>query len=177
MKSLAEQINAYAAYHRDPRNTITHFVGVPLVTFTIFQFLSWFRFRFTPDLPLTGATLFYVAVLIYYLRLDWAIALLQIPVSLVLLWLADQAALLPLTESVLVFVGAFVVGWAIQLVGHYFEGKRPALLDNISQIFNAPLFLTAEVLLLFGLRPDLRPSPVWVPHANGRPQLEESIPS
>jgi uncharacterized membrane protein YGL010W len=178
VKSLAEQISAYAAYHRDSRNTLTHFVGVPLVTFGIFLFLSWFRFRFTPeDIPITAATLFYVSVLIYYLRLDWSIAILQLPVSLALLWLADRAALLSLTESVMVFLGAFVGGWVIQLLGHYLEGKRPALLDNLTQIFNAPLFLTAEVLFLFGLRQDLRKAPVRAAHVSGRPQVEEKVPS
>jgi len=51
---------------------------------------------------------------------------------------------------------AFVAGWIIQLIGHAFEGKRPALADNLLQIFNAPLFLTVEVLLLLGFRRDLR---------------------
>ena len=36
MKSLAEQLDAYAAYHHDRRNTITHFIGVPLVAFMVY---------------------------------------------------------------------------------------------------------------------------------------------
>ena len=39
---------------------------------------------------------------------------------------------------------------AVQLIGHAFEGRRPALADNLLQIFNAPLFLTAEVVALLG---------------------------
>ena len=58
-------------------------------------------------------------------------------------------------ESLLTSLAAFADGWAIQLLGHAFEGKRPALADNILQIFNAPLFLIAEALLFFGLRKDL----------------------
>jgi uncharacterized membrane protein YGL010W len=53
-----------------------------------------------------------------------------------------------------VFLAAFLGGWAIQLLGHALEGKRPALADNLLQIFNAPLFLTVEVLLLLGYRPE-----------------------
>src|SRR6266403_1094036 len=41
MKSLAEQLGAYSAYHHDPRNTLTHFVGVPLVIFGLFVPLAW----------------------------------------------------------------------------------------------------------------------------------------
>jgi uncharacterized membrane protein YGL010W len=155
MKSLKQQMQSYGAYHRDSRNKLTHFFGVPLVTFSLFLALSWFRFVHTPDLPITAATVFYLVVLVYYLRLDWSVALLQAPFNLVLLWLADRAALLPFPQSLAVFLSAFVLGWIIQLVGHAIEGRRPALADNILQIFNAPLFLTVELLALLKLRRDL----------------------
>ena len=152
MKTLHEQLHSYSAYHHDWRNKITHFVGVPLVTFSIFVPLGWLRFVHEPELPITGATVFYFGVLIYYLALDWKLALLQAPVTLGILWLADQVSLLPFPTSVEIFVATFVGGWIIQLLGHVFEGKRPALADNILQVFNAPLFLTAEVLYLLGWR-------------------------
>jgi len=155
MTSLKQQVESYGAYHRDPRNKLTHFLGVPLVTFSLFLVLSWFRFVATPDLPFSAATIFFLAVFFYYLKLDWSVALLQAPFSVALLWLADRAAVLPFGQSVAVFLAAFVLGWAIQLLGHAIEGKRPALADNILQIFNAPLFLTVEVLALLGFRRDL----------------------
>jgi uncharacterized membrane protein YGL010W len=156
MLTLKQQLESYGAYHTDPRNKLTHFVGVPLVTFSLFLFLGWFRFVHAPGWPITGATLFFLVVMIYYLRLDPTIALLQAPFTLILLWLSDRAALLPLGQSVGVFLAAFVGGWIIQLVGHAIEGRRPALADNLLQVFNAPLFLTAEVLFLLGRRQDLR---------------------
>jgi uncharacterized membrane protein YGL010W len=156
MKSLAEQLDAYAAYHRDPWNKVTHFVGVPLVTFSILLALGWLRFIHAPDVPFTGATLFYLVVAIYYLALDWRVALCQLPFTLALLWLADRVAVWPFRDSVLVFLATFVGGWVVQLVGHAFEGRRPALADNLLQIFNAPLFLTTEVILMLGYRVDLR---------------------
>jgi uncharacterized membrane protein YGL010W len=156
MKSLAEQLGAYSAYHRDWRNKLTHFVGVPLVIFALFLFLGWLRFAPAPEDPYTGATLFYLVVFVYYLCLDWRVALLQAPFTLALLVLADRVALWPFAQSLAVFAGAFLGGWVVQLVGHGWEGRRPALADNVLQIFNAPLFLTAEVLFLLGLRPELR---------------------
>jgi uncharacterized membrane protein YGL010W len=155
MKSLREQMESYGAYHKDPRNKLTHFVGVPLVTFALFLFLGWFRFVHAPDWPITVASIFYLAVSIYYLRLDAMVALLQLPFTLTLLWLADWAARLPFGQSLSVFLATFVLGWIIQLAGHALEGRRPALADNILQVFNAPLFLTVEVLALLGLRRDL----------------------
>ncbi len=155
MRSLKEQMQSYGAYHRDPRNKLTHFVGVPLVTFALFLFLGWFRFVHAPDLPITVATLFYLGVSIYYLRLDAMVALLQLPITLTLLGLADWAARLPFRQSLAVFLTTFVLGWIIQLAGHAIEGRRPALANNILQVFNAPLFLTVEVLTLLGFRRDL----------------------
>ena len=46
-------------------------------------------------------------------------------------------------------------GGSLQFVGHHYEGKRPALMDNIFQAFIAPMFLVAEVLVVTGHRPDL----------------------
>jgi uncharacterized membrane protein YGL010W len=158
VKSLTEHLDSYAAYHGDWRNKLTHFAGVPLVSFSIFLFLSWLRFVHDPQVPFTGATLFYLIVFLYYLRLDWKVALCQMPVSLTLLFLADRVALWPsFAESGLVFLATFLGGWTIQLIGHAIEGKRPALADNLLQIFNAPLFLTVEVAFLLGWRRDLRP--------------------
>jgi uncharacterized membrane protein YGL010W len=158
MKTLKEQMHSYAAYHQDPRNKLSHFVGVPLVTFALFLFLSWFRFAYAADAPFTAATIFYVVVFVYYLCLDRQVALLQAPVTLTLLIVADRVALLPAVESVTVFGVSMIGGWIIQLAGHAIEGKRPALADNVMQIFNAPLFLTVEVMYLLGFRRDLQES-------------------
>ena len=40
-------------------------------------------------------------------------------------------------------------------LGHYYEGRKPALLDNLFQIFVAPMFLTAELLIMAGFRKNL----------------------
>ncbi|HMG60515.1 MAG TPA: Mpo1-like protein, partial [Burkholderiales bacterium] len=49
----------------------------------------------------------------------------------------------------------FVGGWIFQLVGHGFEGRKPALADNLFQIFIAPVFLVAEVFFALGLKRDV----------------------
>jgi uncharacterized membrane protein YGL010W len=154
MKSFNEQVLAYSAYHRDARNKLTHFFGVPMVTFALFVALGWLRVVEGP-VPVTGATLFYLTVFLYYLVLDWRVALLQAPFTLGLLVLADWVSQLPVAESGLIFLVAFIGGWIVQLAGHAIEGRRPALADNILQIFNAPLFLVVEVLLLLGFRKEL----------------------
>lgn len=151
MKRLEAKMLEYAAYHRHPKTKLTHFFGVPLVTYAIFLMMAWFRF-IEPSVPISLATVFYVAVFIHYLRLDWVVALLQVPPTFTLLWLAERAATLPFIQSFGVFVATMVVGVALQLLGHHYEGRKPAALDNFSQVFNAPVFLVCEVMYSLGFR-------------------------
>jgi uncharacterized membrane protein YGL010W len=53
------------------------------------------------------------------------------------------------------FTVLFVGGWVLQFLGHHYEGKRPALLDNIFQGFIGPMFLVAETVVVMGHRRDL----------------------
>jgi uncharacterized membrane protein YGL010W len=51
-----------------------------------------------------------------------------------------------------------IVCWLAQFVGHgKFEGRAPALLDNVVQaVFLAPFFVWFEILFALGYRPDLK---------------------
>lgn len=53
---------------------------------------------------------------------------------------------------------SFLVAWIAQFIGHgVFEGRAPALLDNIFQaFFLAPLFVWLEILFALGYRPELK---------------------
>lgn len=55
-------------------------------------------------------------------------------------------------------IGVHVISWLVQFVGHgVFEGRAPALLDNLVQaLFLAPFFVWLEVLFAFGYRPELK---------------------
>jgi uncharacterized membrane protein YGL010W len=52
----------------------------------------------------------------------------------------------------------FVASWIAQFLGHgVFEGRAPALLDNLFQaLFLAPLFVWLEFLFALGYRPELK---------------------
>ena len=145
----------YAAYHRDPRNKATHFVGVPLIMLALLIPLSW------PGIDLfgfkaTAAMLLAAALLAYYFVLDVALALAMLVVLGVLIWLAELIAAGGAARAWTWFGALFVGGWILQLVGHVFEGRRPALVDNLFQIFVAPIFLCAEIFFALGYRPRLK---------------------
>ena len=148
---------SYGAYHRNAKNKMLHWLGIPTVTFAIFIPMGWVRLNLMEGiLSVSLATLFYGGILAYYFRLDWKIACGVLLVFTPIFSLSHYVAQLPIGPSASVFGCAFVVGWVFQLTGHYFEGRKPALTDNFSQVFNAPIFLITELALALGLRPDLR---------------------
>jgi uncharacterized membrane protein YGL010W len=55
-------------------------------------------------------------------------------------------------------IGIQILAWTAQFIGHgVFEGRAPALLDNLMQaLFLAPFFVWIEVLFHFGYRPELK---------------------
>lgn len=55
-------------------------------------------------------------------------------------------------------VAVEIVAWIAQFIGHgAFEGRAPALLDNLTQaMVLAPFFVFMEVLFKFGYRPELQ---------------------
>lgn len=55
-------------------------------------------------------------------------------------------------------LGLHVTSWIAQFVGHgWFEGRAPALMDNLVQAcFLAPFFVWMEILFLLGYRPELK---------------------
>jgi len=154
MRNIEDQMSFYAAYHQDARNKATHFVGVPAIMLSLFIPLAWIRFE-AGGVTLTAAMLFAAVVLAYYFLLDVPLALAMLVVTAVLVWLGETLAGLGTVQGWAWFAALFVGGWILQLVGHVFEGRKPALADNLFQIFVAPIFLAAEVFFALGYKPAL----------------------
>lgn len=154
MQTLEQQMSFYAAYHQDARNKATHFVGVPMIIFGLFIALGWARIE-ALGVTLTAAMLLAAVVLIWYFLLDVPLALAMLVTNGVLLYLADLVSVQPIATGALWFLAFFGGGWVIQLVGHAYEGRKPALVDNFFQIFVAPIFLAAEVFFALGYKPAL----------------------
>ena len=55
-------------------------------------------------------------------------------------------------------VGIFMSSWVAQFIGHgVFEGRAPAVLDNLIQaLVLAPFFVWMEILFFIGYRPELK---------------------
>ena len=150
-----QQLASYAAVHLDQRNKITHFVGIPLIVFSMLLILT--LWHIAPGREVSVALVVAVVAALGWLALDLGIGLV-LAVVMLPTWYAAHAladALGTPPSLWTAFAVLFIGGWILQFVGHHYEGKRPALLDNLFQAFIAPMFLVAEILVLRGMRPDL----------------------
>ena len=145
----------YAAYHRDRRNIVTHFIGIPMIFTAIAMGLafplgaSWGRYG------ITGAWLMWAVTSFWYLTRGNA--LLGVATAMV------NALLVALAHALVgqapawgmagwqLGVALFVVGWVFQFVGHFCEGRKPAFVDDIVGLLVGPMFVVAEWLMALGL--------------------------
>ena len=155
MKSLVDHLSQYAAYHRDPRNIASHFIGIPLIVVAVAVLLSRPEWS-VGGLWLSPAVMLALFSAWFYLRLELALGVLMTVLMGLSVWaghvLAAQSTMVWLSSG----IGMFVVGWVIQFVGHYYEGRKPAFVDDVSGLIVGPLFVVAELAFLVGLRQDLK---------------------
>jgi uncharacterized membrane protein YGL010W len=48
-------------------------------------------------------------------------------------------------------LAVFVIGWIIQFVGHIFEGRKPAFVDDVVGLMVGPMFVVGEALMMAGM--------------------------
>jgi uncharacterized membrane protein YGL010W len=156
MKTFEQQLAQYGAYHRDPRNIATHFLGVPMIMFAVVILLSRPVFFAAGGLAVTPALLIGVITGLYYLRLHAATGLLMAMILATMLWGAQRIAGFDSPVWLGWGSGLFVVGWIIQAIGHVYEGRKPAFVDDLMGLIIGPLFVLCEALFALGLLPHAR---------------------
>jgi uncharacterized membrane protein YGL010W len=156
LKSIEQHLTQYAAYHRDRRNIATHFVGIPMIVFSVILSLE------TASYSLDGWTVSVAAIVavvgsIYYLRLDWTLGA---AMAVVLFFMCAGASeiepRLGTSATLWLALAIFVVGWALQFWGHKFEGMKPAFFDDVMGLAIGPIFVCAEAFFMLGAKPTLR---------------------
>jgi uncharacterized membrane protein YGL010W len=155
------QLATYASYHRDERNRATHFIGIPAIVFAILVPLALARSG-----GISAAMVVAAISVIGWIALDRVIGLAMVvamvPMLIAAEWIARTYSG---TTAWIVFAVFFVGGWIFQLVGHVWEGRRPALADNLFQAFIGPMFIMAEVLMALGLKQELKAAIEHAPRA------------
>ena len=154
MNSLVEKLSQYASYHRDPRNIVTHFIGIPMIVLAVIVLLSRPYVEFE-GLTLSPTLLVVFGSCIYYLKLDIRYGLTMAVLYGFGVWIGNHIALQDQSVWLSFGIGLFVVGWIFQFVGHFWEGKKPAFVDDLVGLIIGPLFVVAEAGFMLGLRKDV----------------------
>ncbi len=151
-----EQMAMYSAYHRDWRNQLTHYVGVPMIVFSLLIIASTVTLVSTHSGPVTLAAVMMIALVLFYIVAAPLVGTISAFIYGLLLFYAESIGGLGFPLALQAFAVFFIGGWAIQFAGHIYEGRKPALFDNILQIFMAPSFLIAEILFKIKLEQGLK---------------------
>lgn len=155
MRTLTDHLAQYAAYHRDRRNIATHFIGIPMIVLAVAILISRPGFSLF-DFTLMPAVIVMVAMVIFYLTLDLRFGVAMAVLYALVIWAGYLVAQQTTGVWLATGAGLFVVGWIIQFVGHYWEGRKPAFVDDLIGLTVGPLFVVAEAAFMLGLRDDVR---------------------
>lgn len=141
-----ELLVRYARYHRDRRNILTHFVGVPMIVLALAVLLSRPAFALG-GVELSPAWVALLPLALWYLTRGALLLGLAVSAGMALLVLLAHGlpggGVLPWLAWGL---GLFTLGWSVQWVGHYYEGRKPAFLDDLAALAVGPMFVALEML-------------------------------
>jgi len=154
MTKLEQLLSQYAAYHLDHKNILTHFVGIPLIVFSILCLTARAGFVLS-GMELTLALGLIVVTSLYYFSLDRIFAFIMLIVLVAAYPLALKIAHLEFAAWLSLSIGIFVVGWVFQFIGHFYEKKKPAFMDDVVGLAVGPLFVLAEMVFMLGFRKEL----------------------
>ena len=155
MKSAEELLSTYKSVHLNRTNLKTHFVGIPLILWSIMLLLHLIELPYTiyGTQPLTAAYVSFPLVLVYYFALNVSLAVGMTIVFIPLLYSSALMAVHP--QAAWIAVAVFFIGWVFQFIGHYYEKAKPAFFDDIKQLLIGPFFLMAEIYFMLGLSKSL----------------------
>ena len=156
MKTLEQHLTQYAAYHRDRRNIATHFIGIPMIVLASAALLARPAWLVGGGLPLSPALVLTAGTIVFYLALDLRYGVAMAAFMGASWWAGAEVAARSTALWLIYGIGLFVVGWIIQFVGHVFEGRKPAFVDDLVGLLIGPLFIVAEASFALGLRDGVR---------------------
>ncbi|KAK9417187.1 putative DUF962 domain-containing protein [Seiridium unicorne] len=163
--NLEKQLTFYGAYHHNSVNIAIHMTCVPLILISAFcmaantgTLIPLPDALSVPYLDLNLGTLAAVAYAILYILLEPVAGTVLGALCLGGAALSNKALLENPTTTNQIAIATHIISWLLQFLGHgAFEGRAPALLDNLVQaIFLAPLFVWLELLFKFGYRRELQ---------------------
>jgi len=150
MRNATELLAQYAEYHRDRRNIVSHFVGVPMIVFAVGVLLARATFP-AFGISLTLAWIVFALAAAWYLTRGNVVLGIAVSVAVgILIKLGHGVSGGSVAQWLAWGVGFFLVGWVIQFVGHWYEGRKPAFVDDLIGLLVGPMFVVAELMFMRG---------------------------
>ncbi|KAK5117697.1 hypothetical protein LTR62_005120 [Meristemomyces frigidus] len=161
---LEKQLKFYGSYHHDSINIAIHITCVPAILLTsilfgtntpAFPLPSWLT---VPHLPANFGTIICISYSALYILMEPVAGAMLAPLLLGGTAYANHLTSAYGMKANYIALGIHLTSWIAQFVGHgVFEGRAPALLDNLVQaLFLAPFFVWLEILFMCGYRPELK---------------------
>ncbi|HXG59350.1 MAG TPA: Mpo1-like protein [Thermoanaerobaculia bacterium] len=136
MQSVHALFADYASHHRTKGNKAFHRLGIPMIMLTLIGMLAR-----VPVASVVDAAMVLIAVAsIYYLTLEWRLAIPMIAISAGF-YLAGRAIPLSINAAL------FVLGWIFQFIGHsVYEKRQPAFVKNFVHLLIGPLWILNDAI-------------------------------
>ena len=154
-RPMQDWIEDYKQSHRNKWNQLTHSIGIPMIVLAVEVLLARPRIEIA-GIGLAAVDFAIVAVCCFYFTLDRRLACGMAAVLAMGKVIGGKLA----EQDTATWLGwglsLFVVGWLFQLLGHKWEGRKPAFLDDVRGLLIGPLFVLAEAVFHFGRRLELR---------------------
>ena len=138
----------YGSYHAEWRNQLIHMIFVPTIFTTSLTGASYLR--------IGGVSVADIVAILYattFIKMEFVAGMAYAPVLAGMWYVGTQV----LTQNHSLAFGLWILGWLTQFFGHgVFEGRKPALMDNLLQSIHAAVFFVwLELLFKLGYKPKL----------------------
>ena len=130
----------YASYHKTSGNKAFHRLGIPLIMLTLIGMLARVAVFHANGIRVDAAMLLIAASTIYYMTVEWRLALAMLAVSIAFYFVG---AWMPMWLNVTLFV----LGWIFQFIGHsVYEKQSPAFFRNVVHLLVGPLWILNDLI-------------------------------
>jgi uncharacterized membrane protein YGL010W len=150
MRNATDLLADYAEYHRDRRNIVSHFIGVPMIVFGVGVLLARATFPAFGTTSTLAWVVFALAAAWYLTRGNVVLGIAVSVAVAILIKLGHEVSGGSIAQWLAWGVGFFLVGWVIQFVGHWYEGRKPAFVDDLIGLLVGPMFVVAELMFMRG---------------------------
>lgn len=140
MQTIETLFADYASYHRTSGNKLFHRLGIPMIMLSLIGMLVRVPVLEVNGVRVDGAMVLIAAAMVYYLIVEWRLALAMLAVSIGFYFLG---AAMPMWLN----VALFILGWIFQGIGHsVYEKRKPAFMRNFVHLLVGPLWILNDLI-------------------------------